>query len=832
MKRMLKKVVAWFKIVIKAIAPGENAFKGASKVLFLVLLLLLLTSAIILAINVNDPWIFAFYIIFSGLIFLMALGINWVLKLIIKIPKRFRFVLIASFFILTTLFRGDLPYIIIVVSSVLGASIYSLFKTKFKNLTIVQKIISLLGFGVAAALVVIGIIQYSVTGIKVKPLINAAFTSDKVVEHIPLESPATTGIYKVKTLFYGSGKDKHRDQFGENVDIKTDSIDGVAFLDNWKGMSGWWRTNYWGFDLRSLPLNARVWYPEGEGPFPLVLIVHGNHSMQDYSDVGYGYLGELLASRGMIVASVDENFLNYAWSDEFSDGLNGENDARGWVLLEHLRQWHEWNEDVESPFFQKVDTDNLSLIGHSRGGEAVGHAALMNTLPYYSDDASIKLDYNFNIKSIIAIAPVDGQYQPGGTRTKLKNINYFVIHGAQDADVNSYAGNNQFDRISFTDDVYRFKAGLYVYGANHGQFNTSWGDNDAGIAFKKLLNLKQLMSGEDQREIAKVYISAFLETTLRGQKEYLPLFTDVRAGKKWLPETIYLSQFEDSNSDFFATFEEDFDVTTMTKDSIEASSSNLTVWKEKRIPMKWNSKTSRGLFLGWHYKNEDKETRKKDSISEEDKRHMPVHDSLIANYTINFQSNLANIDSTSVFVFSLAESTMGSNPKAGGKWIIKKKEIKKNVDKSNKNKGEEAVDNQGEKNKLKESDKEDIEESQKEEEKRKEKKDHEPKGKEPIDFSILLKDANGSEVYFPLSNFSKLQRRLGVKLMKMDFRKGEKSENVLQFFSFPIKDMLVINPDFDPARITQIKFIFDRTDKGVVLIDNIGFMKDLSTIDY
>ena len=82
----------------------------------------------------------------------------------------------------------------------------------------------------------------------------------------------------------------------------------------------------------------------------------------------------------------------------------------------------------------------MSLIGHSRGGEAVAHAALLNKLPYYSDDATIKLDYNYNIKSIIAIAPVDGQYAPGNTRTKLKDINYFVIHGSQDGDVTSFAG--------------------------------------------------------------------------------------------------------------------------------------------------------------------------------------------------------------------------------------------------------------------------------------------------------------------------------------------------------------------------------------------------------
>tara|TARA_R110002073_G_scaffold313380_3_gene485311 strand:+ start:19467 stop:21956 length:2490 start_codon:yes stop_codon:yes gene_type:complete len=827
MKKVFKKIVSWFKARIKSVTPGENAFKGAARVLLIVLVLLFLISSILSAYNINDPWLFVFYTGYAALFVLLAFGINWALKLVIAIPKNYRFALIASFLILTTLFRDNLAYIIMGVSSVLGASIFSLFITKFKNLTLIKKIVSLLGFTIGIAGIITAIVLYMPRGIDVKPIVNAAYTSEVEIQHIPLESPAKEGSYTVKTLYYGSGKDKHRKQFGADVDIKTDSVNGVAFLDNWKGMSGWWRTKYWGFDSKSLPLNAQVWYPEGDGPFPLVLVVHGNHSMQDYSDPGYEYLGKLLASRGMIVASVDENFINGSWSDQLSGRLSKENDARGWILLEHLRQWHEWNSSKESPFYQKIDTENLSLIGHSRGGEAVGHAALLNTLPYYSDDATIKLDYNFNIKSIIAIAPVDGQYSPGGTRTKLKNMNYFVIHGAQDGDVSSFAGTRQFDRISFTDSIYRFKSGLYVYGANHGQFNTSWGNNDVGTPFTRFLNLKQLLSGEDQREIAKVYISAFLETTLRGNKSYLPLFADVRTGKDWLPETIYLNQFEDSNTKLIGTFDEDFDVTTLTEDSSSVSSSRLTVWKEKQIPMKWGSKTSRGLFLGWHYKKKDIDAKKEqDSAVAEDQKKLlaPVNDSLIASYTIKLNQGISEVDSTSVFVFSIAESKEGSNPKSGGKWIDKNKKDKekKNKEKEvnkNKNDKEEEEKNKGNKNNKEEKKKDDDK-----------KEDKKKKGKDPINFSISLLDDSGQKVYFPLSNFSKLQRRLGVKVWKFDYNSGEKSENVMQTFSFPIQDMLSINPEFDFSKIVEINFIFDKTNKGVVVIDNIGFMKDLRTI--
>jgi hypothetical protein len=81
--------------------------------------------------------------------------------------------------------------------------------------------------------------------------------------------------------------------------------------------------------------------------------------------------------------------------------------------------------------------DRIALIGHSRGGEAVAHAACLNRLPYYPDDANEVFDFNFNIRSVIAIAPCDGQYQPGLMRTPLTDVNYLVLQGSHDADVSS-----------------------------------------------------------------------------------------------------------------------------------------------------------------------------------------------------------------------------------------------------------------------------------------------------------------------------------------------------------------------------------------------------------
>ncbi|HKJ93207.1 MAG TPA: hypothetical protein VJ957_08565, partial [Longimicrobiales bacterium] len=134
--------------------------------------------------------------------------------------------------------------------------------------------------------------------------------ADRVLARQTLQAPdpSKPGPYHVLHLYYGSGTDRHRPEYRDSVAFTTTSVDASKMVD--LGKSAKSRNKYWGFTPDSFPRNARVWYPDGPGPFPLVLIVHGNHNMKDYSDPGYAYLGKLLASRGYIAASLDENFLN------------------------------------------------------------------------------------------------------------------------------------------------------------------------------------------------------------------------------------------------------------------------------------------------------------------------------------------------------------------------------------------------------------------------------------------------------------------------------------------------------------------------------------------
>ena len=186
-------------------------------------------------------------------------------------------------------------------------------------------------------------------------------------------------------------------------------------------------------------------------------------------------------------------------------------------------------------------------------------------------------------------------------RMELTNVDFFTLHGSYDSDEPSFHGLRQLRRIRFTDDDYHFKAGLYIHRANHGQFNTTWGRRDAGPPGGWFLNLTPILPGEDQREIAKVTIAAFLEASLKGDRRYLPLFRDPRRGERFLPEGVILvPQFEDSTFRAVATYEEDLDVSSATLPGASIETEGLSLWREEELRFRDELKQyTNAVVTGW-----------------------------------------------------------------------------------------------------------------------------------------------------------------------------------------------------------------------------------------
>ncbi|MGE0438918.1 MAG: alpha/beta hydrolase family protein [Gemmatimonadales bacterium] len=591
---------------------------------------------------------------------------------------------------------------------------------------------------------------------------------------IDAPDPTVAGQLAVRSLYYGSGTDRHRPEYRDSVAIRTRPVDGSKLVAGRNPANAKSRKKYWGFGFDSLPVNGRVWYPDGPGPYPLVLIVHGNHNMKDFSDPGYEYLGRHLASRGFILASVDENFLN--------GELRGENDGRGWVLLQHLRAWRRFNDSAGGPLAGKVDFGNIALMGHSRGGEAVAVAGAFNRLSHYPDDATLTFDFGFNLKALVAIAPVDGQYEPTQRPTPLSNINYLVIHGTHDGDVSSFTGLRQYQRVEFTDGNRWFKSAILMHRANHGQWNTVWGNKDNGPRSDRNLDLRGLIAPEDQRKFALVVITSFLEATLKGRTAYLPLFRDYRLAGAWLPHTMYTARFQESGFRPLADFLEDVDVTTGTPAGVRLEGDSLATWKEAQVPLRsTNGRVGHNaVWLGWNNRIAGPDTTLRGRPAS---FRITIPDSLRAAW---------NVGATTAIELSLTPTEQTPGPRRAPRDSTRSDSTRRRPAANRRSTPP-------------------------------------PRDTLPVDLTIEAEDASGTVARVALSRYGVVRRPIEVTVLRRkgaDKRVfGSQSEMVLQTYTIPLADFTAAEPRFAPDRLRSVRLLFDRSVAGTVVVSDIGLSR-------
>jgi hypothetical protein len=352
---------------------------------------------------------------------------------------------------------------------------------------------------------------------------------------LPGDVPFDTIIYAAAGLVYPAPLSQYAIYSTPDPAYITPRINIAAFANLGGGAT-------WPFASSAVPLNGHVCVPQGRGPFPLVVFAHGNHQPVENSSPGYLYLCRLLASHGIIAATIDVNFLN--------GGNFGENDGRAIVHLEHLKQFRTWNNTAGHPLQGRVDLNRIMIVGHSRGGEAVGHASFFNRLSSIQPDSTspvVPLDgsgpaplgpYRFNLNAVAAIAPTDGQYQPLTGLTVVPDP-YYVIHGARDGDVTSFPGYHTYNRAHAVDlanptvSSGQWKAMLWVYNANHNQFNSIWASEAAA------------MPRASQEQIAKVHFGALAQAVLLRRPEYFAVLEDHAVATGWVPAgTEFVSQYQ------------------------------------------------------------------------------------------------------------------------------------------------------------------------------------------------------------------------------------------------------------------------------------------------
>jgi dienelactone hydrolase len=548
------------------------------------------------------------------------------------------------------------------------------------------------------------------------------------------EDPGARGPYPVRATSYGSGTDLHRIAFGSAAAVTTPTVDASRVLDPLGWGADESRAWFWGFGTDALPLNGLVWLPEGDGPFPLVLIVHGNHAMGDFSEPGYAYLGEHLASRGMVTVSVDENFLNGSWA---SDWGGREQLVRAWFLLLHLDQWRTWTADPMSPYHGLVDLDRVGLIGHSRGGEAASVAASLAGRGEAPDPDMRPWPTGLRVRAVVGIAPSDGQYSSG--QVVLTETDYLTLHGGHDSDATSWMGSRQYARTVVDDGA--FKAALWSYRSNHGQFSTTWGRSDHGPLGGALLNLAPILDPAAQRDVAMTAIGAFLEGSLHGRLEYRDLFRRPMVGREWLPvEDIYLVRSGD----------EDF------------------------VP----------LTTGDPARGRDGTTVSAVGFESVRAFAMPLRALLPDQGTQAVELRWGATGGHAVWAVENLEASAAARPPIAIRFALA-------------NGATEEGDG------------------------------------EPLLLEIELATTDGVRVTLPIAQWGALPPALPVRLAKddlvaslssMDLARGAPVERVLQTYELPLSDFAGAAPSFDPARLSAVRLVVNRSTAGVLWVTEVGLV--------
>jgi dienelactone hydrolase len=308
-----------------------------------------------------------------------------------------------------------------------------------------------------------------------------------------------------------------------------------------------------GFGGRKGEMRGAVFMPVGApGELPIVVFLHGRHTAC-YSVPGSGatanpaawpcgpgqvtipsYLGyndaaTNLASHGYAVVSISADAIN-ALDGTLSD--DGGAVARGQLVLDTLTLLQQANAGtapagVSLALKGRLDLTRVGLMGHSRGGEGVVRAALMNT----------QLPHPFGIDAVLPLAPIDFN------KLTLPDVPTAVIMGYCDGDVSDLQGQHFVDdsshAFSGSDNVLR--SAVVVMGADHDYFNSTW-DNfkypyaaaddwhaptdpvcGYGTTQSTPFAASRLVDTAEYN-VGTAYISAFFRMTMGGEQKFMPMF--------------------------------------------------------------------------------------------------------------------------------------------------------------------------------------------------------------------------------------------------------------------------------------------------------------------
>ena len=98
-------------------------------------------------------------------------------------------------------------------------------------------------------------------------------------------------------------------------------------------------------------------------------------------------------------------------------------------------------------------------------------------------------------------------------------------------------------------------------------------------------------------------------------------------------------------------------------------------------------------------------------------------------------------------------------------------------------------------------------------------------GDTALDLTVEVLDRNGVAVGLPLSHIGLLPPQPEFRTLKhpvLEQQNWRWAEPVFRTYEFPFADFRAIAPEFDPTELVEIRFIFNRSERGMVLLDDVG----------
>ena len=260
------------------------------------------------------------------------------------------------------------------------------------------------------------------------------------------------------------------------------------------------------------------------------------------------------------------------------------------------------------------------------------------------------------------------------------------------------------------------------------------------------------------------------------------MFRDHRVIGEWLPPTMYVTRYETGAFRPLATFEEDIDVTSGSEPGVTLRGDSLAVWKEDMLQLRSSNRSNtsasqenQAVWLGWNNR-----------IAGTERTGPP------ASFTLSLPDGLAGdwaLDGGTTLDLMLAPTDDEPRPREDPEASEGGNENEEGEGRRPERRGE----------------------------------DVEPP---PVDLSVEVEDASGRTARVALSDYGPIRRPLETWIsMRRDLERDRFAthwELVLQSYSIPLGDFVSENRALELDRLRAVRLVFDRTEAGEVVVDQIG----------